>query len=316
MRNGLRCYFRKLHIHGMQHIPENGPVLLVANHPNAFLDALLIAAFTQRPLHFLARGDAFTNPILAHIFRSFNMLPVYRISEGKENLGKNTDTFDASHEVLKQQGIVLIFGEGWCVQNWDLRQLKKGTARIAERAWNDPQTQNMVVVPIGLTYEHFEGGGKSVVMQADTPITKKDNSQQKTGASFVKWLNQTITERLGKLVYLDPKLEPESDEHHHLMRKWKHAEQNRLNILESLKHPSSTLPVSPSSKLSFGFQKLLVTIPHYWMMQRISRYFTKETVFYDSILFALVVLLLPLYIGSITYLLTQIFYYAIESELP
>lgn len=303
VRTGLRLFFRTLHINGMQHIPKTGPVLLVANHPNAFLDALLIAAFMKRPIHFLARGDAFNNPVLAAIFRTFNMLPVYRISEGKENIGKNTETFDASHEVLKKQGVVLIFGEGWCVQNWDLRPLKKGSARITERAWNDPQTENMVVVPIGLTYEHFDGGGKSVVMQLGEPITRNQNTNNEYGASFVKWLNTLLSARLKTLAYVNPSLEWKSAEHLQILQNWKHAEQNDLNIPETLYKPNTFVQVFSTNKLpSSGFQKLVIILPHYWMMQFVSKLFTRGTVFYDSILFTLLVLLLPFYIGTLVYL--------------
>ena len=66
--------------------------MLVANHPNSFLDAVLIGAAIHRPTHFLARGDAFNHKTAAKILSSLNMLPVFRLSEGKENLLKNTVT--------------------------------------------------------------------------------------------------------------------------------------------------------------------------------------------------------------------------------
>lgn len=305
-RKGLQSYFRTLHIEGIEHIPETGPVLLVANHPNAFLDALLIAAFMKRPIHFLARGDAFHIPVLGAIFRMYNMLPVYRISEGKENIGKNTSTFDASQDQIEKQGMVLIFGEGKCEQNWDLRPLKKGPARIAERAWGDSQSESMVIIPIGLTYEHFEGGGKSVVMRFGEPVSRNANSNHTSGASFVKWLNGTLSEQLKTLAYVNPGLKPKTADHHQLMVNWKHAELNDQNILETLKQPQTTTqPVSPSL-LPSNFHKALFTLPHYWMMQGVSKVFTKGTVFYDSILFVLVVLLLPFYIGTIVYLITTL----------
>ncbi|MES2778336.1 MAG: 1-acyl-sn-glycerol-3-phosphate acyltransferase [Bacteroidota bacterium] len=303
VRNGLLLFFRRLHLQGMQNIPESGPVLLVANHPNTFLDALLIASFLKRPIHFLARGDAFNNPMLAAIFRAYNMLPVYRISEGKENIGKNTSTFDVSHELLRQQGIVLIFGEGKCEQNWDLRPLKKGAARIAERAWSDPLTANMVIVPIGLTYEHFEGAGKSVMMQFGEPIIRTENTTNELGASFVKWLNSILTERLRTLAYVNPSLKPESIEHHQLIHTWKQAEHNNLNVLTTLYQSHSTILPTSTPLFSTRFHKALITIPHYWMMQSLSKLFTKGTAFYDSILFVMVVLLLPAYIGTLVYLL-------------
>ena len=57
-----------------------------------------------------------------------NMFPVYRISEGAENLENNYDTFESCKEIFKKNGIVLIFSEGRCINEWRLRPLKKGTS--------------------------------------------------------------------------------------------------------------------------------------------------------------------------------------------
>ena len=305
VRNGLKLYLRKIHIDGLQYIPTNKPALLVANHPNAFLDALIIAAFMERPIHFLARGDAFNNKLFGSILKSFNLMPVYRISEGKENIGKNTSTFDATQEILKKNGMVLIFGEGWCEQNWDLRPLKKGSARIAERAWSEPQTETTVIVPIGLTYEHFDGGGKSVIMSVGKAITPAENTQNESGAAFVKWLNSRITESIKTLAYFNPMLQINSTEHQQIMRSWKKAERNKLNILEILYQPIPTdIKAASASILPSGFHKAVITLPHYWAMQIMSKLFTKGTVFYDSVLFALVVLFLPAYLALLIYLVS------------
>ena len=63
------------------------------------------------------------------------MLPVYRVSEGVENLENNYTTFDACQKIFKKNKIVLIFSEGRCINEWHLRPLKKGTARLALTAW-------------------------------------------------------------------------------------------------------------------------------------------------------------------------------------
>lgn len=77
--------------------------------------------------------------------------------------------------------MVLIFGEGWCEQNWYLRPLKKGSARIAERARSEPQTEKTVIIPIGLTYEHFDGGGKSVVLNVGKAIPQQKTHKMNQG---------------------------------------------------------------------------------------------------------------------------------------
>ena len=116
-------------------LEEHGPLLIAANHPNSFLDAIILSSLFKFPVYSLARGDAFANRFVTKILTSLNMLPVYRVSEGVENLENNYTTFDACQELFSQRKIVLIFSEGRCINEWHLRPLKKGTARLALTAW-------------------------------------------------------------------------------------------------------------------------------------------------------------------------------------
>lgn len=52
-------------------------------------------------------------------------MPVYRQREGKEHLYKNQNSFDASVEVLKNNGILLIFIEGTCLNKNEIQPFKK-----------------------------------------------------------------------------------------------------------------------------------------------------------------------------------------------
>ena len=88
------------------------------------------------------------------------MLPVYRVSEGVENLEHNYTTFDACEKLFEKNKIVLIFSEGRCINEWHLRPLKKGTARLALTAWqhNIP----LKVLPLGINYSSFRKFGKNM----------------------------------------------------------------------------------------------------------------------------------------------------------
>ena len=103
---------------------QKGPLLIVANHPDSFFDALVIAANCSHPVSFLARGDVFTKPWHNILLRALNMMPVYRQREGKEHLHKNQNSFDASVEVLKNNGILLIFIEGICLNKNEIQQIE------------------------------------------------------------------------------------------------------------------------------------------------------------------------------------------------
>ncbi len=289
----------------VQKIPETGPVLLVANHPSSFMDALLIAVFSKRPMHFLARGDAFNNRILAATFRSFNMLPVYRISEGKENLDKNFETFDAVHEALTKNEMVLIFGEGISENNWDLRKQKKGAARIIIRAWkSDTPAKHTTIVPVGLTYEHYKGAGKSIVLNYGKALHQNDFNTQTNAADFVQLFNNRMVQELQQLAYINPDIQQQSAEHLKLIHAWQYAELNQKDVLSILKQGNWLTSNKNTTKIfSAKFPLLFWLWPHYKAMQIITQKATNGNIFYDSVLFGLTLLLAPFYMATFWFLL-------------
>ena len=153
---------RHLRINKKEILNAEGPLLIAANHPNSFLDAILLATIFKSPVYSLARGDAFKNKFIEKILRALKMFPVYRISEGAENLEENYSTFDECIKVFRKNGIVLIFSEGACVNEWYLRPLKKGTARLVLKAWE--QDISLKILPTGINYSSFSRFGKNVIL--------------------------------------------------------------------------------------------------------------------------------------------------------
>lgn len=143
-------YYRKISFTGTEHVPPTGPVILACNHPNSFLDALIVGYHMKRKVHFLARSDAFDTPLKMWILTQLSMMPIYRLQEGMENLEKNKDTFGRCHELFDNNGIVIIFSEGYCIQEMRLRSLKKGTARIALEYIKTGKS--LTIAPVGLNY--------------------------------------------------------------------------------------------------------------------------------------------------------------------
>ncbi|MEO7960052.1 MAG: 1-acyl-sn-glycerol-3-phosphate acyltransferase [Ginsengibacter sp.] len=177
---------------------QEGPLLIAANHPNSFLDAIILATLFKNPVYSLARGDAFANRIITKILTSFNMLPVYRVSEGVENLENNYDTFNACQDIFKKNGIVLIFSEGRCINEWRLRPLKKGTARLALEAWqNDIPLR---VLPLGINYSSFRKFGKIIHLNFGTLISKAETQENYAGKEIISF-NQKLKNELEKLVF-------------------------------------------------------------------------------------------------------------------
>ncbi len=171
-RLALIVFYRNRVFTGFDNVPAKGPVIFACNHPNSFLDAMILGAFLKRETYFLARSDVFNTPLKLWILSQLKMMPIYRLSEGKEDLGKNKDTFDKCHEVFRKGGAVLMFSEGLCIQEMRLRPLKKGTARIALEYSKDGAP--LSIIATGLNYMKPTQFREDILIQMDKPFNAAD----------------------------------------------------------------------------------------------------------------------------------------------
>lgn len=178
---------------------RQGPLIIAANHPNSFLDAIIITSLFRNPVYSLARGDAFAGKIITRILTSLYMLPVYRVSEGVENLEHNYTTFKACQDIFRKNGIVLIFSEGGCINEWHLRPLKKGTARLALVAWQ--QGVPLEVLPLGINYSSFRKFGKTIFINFGNRITKEQINLDFPDGLAINQFNEILKQQLQKLVF-------------------------------------------------------------------------------------------------------------------
>ena len=173
--------------------------MLASNHPNSFLDAIILCTLFDGTIYSLARGDAFKNKTAAKFLRLFKMFPVYRVSEGVENLEENYSTFKLCKDLFKKNGIVLIFSEGLCVNEWHLRSLKKGTARLAISSWQDGI--DVEVLPVAINYSSFSRFGKNLKLSFGDIITKDAINYKDTDGNAIRLFNENLKHQLGKYVF-------------------------------------------------------------------------------------------------------------------
>lgn len=153
MNIATRIFFKRIHFSGMENIPRDKPIIFASNHANAFMDAIVPAVFIKPEVYFLTRSDVFNTPLKSKILRGMNLLPIYRLQEGAENLHKNEEAFGDCYKVLARKKSLIIYSEGNCIQEKRLRKLKKGTARIAFGAANFNQHKNdLLIIPTGINY--------------------------------------------------------------------------------------------------------------------------------------------------------------------
>lgn len=195
----MPIYCRTIAINKKELLKQKGPLLLAVNHPNSFLDAIILCTLFEGTVYSLARGDAFKNKFFARFLYLFKMFPVYRVSEGVENLDENYKTFELCKNVFKQNGIVLIFSEGRCINEWHLRPLKKGTARLAISSWEEGI--DLTVLPIALNYNSFKKFGKNIKMFFGDPITKADIDYKNTHGNALRQFNETLNQQLAEHIF-------------------------------------------------------------------------------------------------------------------
>jgi 1-acyl-sn-glycerol-3-phosphate acyltransferase len=171
----LRWYYRDIQVEGLARIPRQRPLLLVVNHPNALIDALLVIWLVPRRVLITAKATIFRNPIAGALLRWLGVVPLRRASDetqqgGSPNPARNKETFRAVYDALRGNGTVLIFPEGKSHDEPSLAPLKTGAARMALYAREAGDVDDLAIVPIGLTFERKEAPRTRVLVQIGEPI--------------------------------------------------------------------------------------------------------------------------------------------------
>lgn len=192
-------FCRKIIVNNPALLKEKGPLLIASNHPNSFLDAVILDILFEQPIWSLARGDAFVNKPVNRLLESFKILPVYRTSEGVENLSENYKTFDACIELFKKNKVIQIFSEGKCINEWHLRPLKKGTARLAFSCWE--KSIPLKVLPLAINYSSFRKFGKNIFINTGEIISKETLDMNIADGLRNQQFNNLLRRQLQKTVF-------------------------------------------------------------------------------------------------------------------
>lgn len=269
-RLAIRIYCPRVVINKPDLLDARGPLLLAANHPNSFLDGIILNTLMNRPVYALARGDAFKNRLIARLLTGLRLLPVFRTSEGVENLGNNYETFAHCQKAFEKNDIVLIFSEGLCVNEWHLRPLGKGTARLATAAWKSGIP--LQVIPLGINYSSFRSFGKAVHLQAGAPIDSSWVMAHERTSQQLLAFNEQLRLQLSELVY-------EIDRGDEVTRQ-RIFHPTRYNTLLWVR----------------GAIGWLLHAPLYYLVKWFTDVFFRDSDHYDSVLVSMLMLLYPFYI--------------------
>lgn len=120
-------------VQGLEHLPGEGPAILVANHPT-LMDPFLVAAVTPRILDFLVRHEVLRIPVLGPLIgRSGGITVGHGVSGVREAARR-----------LQQGRAVALFPEAYQTHSLELQPFRSGAAVLAVES-------GAPVIPVGLS---------------------------------------------------------------------------------------------------------------------------------------------------------------------
>jgi len=276
----MLIFCRRIIINKPKLLKKKGPLLLACNHPNSFLDAAILADLFKYPVYSLTRGDVFKKPFYNKILTALKMLPIYRTSEGTENLSINYETFEDCKNIFKKEGIVLIFSEAKCINEWHLRPFRKGTARLAFSSWDE--NIPLEVLPVGINYSSFRRFSKNLFINFGEIITKDDFDLKESDGKRNQFFNNKLEDQLRQLVF---EIDKNDIEKQKLLLEKNHSLFTKIILL---------IPAI------IGW---LIHAPLYLPIKKFTYKKTWDNDHYDSVLIALLLFIYPPYVILITILI-------------
>ena len=113
-------------VKGREHIPRSGGLIVASNHIS-FWDPPLVGAAIRREVHFLAKEELFSTPLLGPMIRSLNAIPIRR---GVADLSGMSRAIAA----LRDGGALLMFPEGSRMRDGELHPARPGVGMMAVHA--------------------------------------------------------------------------------------------------------------------------------------------------------------------------------------
>lgn len=262
VRLAMPFFAKKVRFFNDIQLQTPGPLMLAVNHPNSFLDAIILGAYMKHPVHFITRGDVFKKNGIRNLLHMLNMIPIYRIRDGKHMLSLNEQTFLKSVEVLRNNGILLIFVEGFCENQTTLQlPLKKGAPRILQACWQ--QGIPAKVLPVWLQYSSFNRIGKTIDIRMGI-IFGSEIADDLQSAACLSQINQQTETQLLQLSTAVPFV-------HEPPALWKRVILFMPAMLGAVLHAPLYLPLTA-------------------LLQKIN----KDNIHYDSMLLTFLIVLYPL----------------------
>ena len=296
----MRLFFGRVEIVGLEKIPSGKPIIYSCNHQNAFMDALIIGAISPMRITSMTRSDVFNTP-LKWFMDALQMLPIYRMRDGIDQLGKNEAVFEKIRNLLRNNKAILIFSEGNHGNDFFLRPLTKGSSRMALESMEKMPEKDIQVVPVGINYFHHQRPGHKLTVVFGQPVAVKDYfpAYQEHPVRGANQLKMAISNGMETCLLISKETEDYFQKRDYINRHTESIPFNHLKAAIDKKDPPLPMKGKPNLILKtaakllgiFNFLPLLI-------LQRILAPI-KDIVFYGSLKYAFGLFVFPLWYALI-----------------
>lgn len=165
-----RCHYHHFVVRGRENLPKEGTYIIAPCHQQALMEPLAVLCFAPKPPVFLARADIFRKPTIRAILTFLRILPVYRIRDGQDQLGRNKEIFDRCREVLLDGYPLCLMAEGRHNNRHHLLNMGKGMFRIAGETQQALGDRPLYIVPTGIDFDDYERPYSNLIVNIGKPI--------------------------------------------------------------------------------------------------------------------------------------------------
>ena len=198
----MAIFFRKIEVRHGEYIPDLGPIVFVANHPNSIMDAFVIGVAIKRKVNYIGHSGLFKHPLANAFLRNCGVIPIVRKGEQSDKIQDNTASFDACYQALEEGQTIGIFPEGTSDMLRQVKKVKTGAARIILEAETRNKFQlGIAVIPIGLHFFSRSRFRSRVLVNIGKPILLNgyDELIKNNNVEAVQSLTNEIQSRLEQI---------------------------------------------------------------------------------------------------------------------